>query len=131
MELNNSTAKAGRSLVGRPHRYEVTYEVVLDTQGPLHYRVFCNPDDKEVVRDQIERWVGVSNIKELYVDSRGKHDVAIELHLVSDIFINTNEIYEVSPMSVEDLIKEALPYEHVVSVSVTGVIDLDAFGWHR
>lgn len=120
-----------KGLVGRDHKYEVTYRIIMDSEGPFHYRIFTVSTEAELTKGQIEVYLGRSNIKELHVDLRGKHEVAVELRLNSDEFTHVQEIVAVSPMSIAEEIRELLPEKHVVEVTVVNAVDLGGYGWRR
>lgn len=120
------------NLVGRPHNYEVSFRLTLDTADMMHYRVFAVfRDEGEDLKIRLWELLGAYNVSELRTERVEQYHYGVHLRLVSEKIEHTVKIFDVSGMAIKEKLRELLPAEHVVCIEVLNVKNLDAYGWTR
>lgn len=106
-------------------RYDVIYEVLLDSVGPFRYHIY---DPAKIgptwYASRIKTLLGSENVVGIEAESGEDWMVRVDLLLESTCFRGRTEIVAHSPSEILEQVRELLPREHVLDVSLISASSL-------
>jgi hypothetical protein len=114
------------SAIDKEHRFDITYEVIMDSTGPFRYFIYdpssLGPQWHE---NRIRELLGSGNIEEVLVEQGEDWMLRVQLKLVRVVFPARNEIVHANPMAIIQEIGSYLPRKNTVAVNIICAINLD------